>query len=231
LTHAQIDHFFRSYLLELSESLFVRSVIDSRRCEEIRAFTRRHAAAEYAHELLSKRTVSIPELKLNLGLKRLREMNGRNFYLIEVVVDRRRRRKRRVCFVGHRFTRAVGKTLRWNLRQVLEPYNIALDWSGQDPTSVQIFHDIVRRIRKADFCVFDTRATKGKPNVYIEAGIAYAIGTPFVLFDYAPQKPNAHYVPSLPSDLAHALSLRYATYESLFREFYFSLPVFAETNF
>jgi hypothetical protein len=231
VTHAEIERFFRSYLRELSESLFVRSVIDSRRCEEIRAFTRHHTAAEYAHELLASRSVSIPELKLNLQLKRLREMNGRDFYLIEVVVDRRRRRRRRVCFVGHRFTPAVGKTLRWNLRQVLEPYNIALDWSGQDPTSVQIFQDIVRRIRKADFCVFDTRATTGKPNVYIEAGIAYAMGTPFVLFEYAPQKPNGRYVASLPSDLAHALSLRYANYEKLFREFYFSLPVFAERNF
>ena len=119
--------------------------------------------------------------------------------------------------------------MRWNLRQILEPYRIELDWSGQDPKSVQIFEDIVRRIRKADFCVFDTRATRGKPNVYIEAGIAYAVGTPFILFDYAP--PNGKSVASLPSDLAHSLSLRYTSYEKLFREFYFSLPVFAERNF
>jgi hypothetical protein len=114
---------------------------------------------------------------------------------------------------------------------VLEPYNITLDWSGQDPKSVQIFQDIVRRIRRADFCVFDTRATKGKPNVYIEAGIAYALGVPFVLFEYERKPPDPRYVASLPSDLAHALSLRYSNYEKLFREFYFSLPVFAENNF
>ena len=104
-----------------------------------------------------------------------------------------------------------------------------LDWSGQDPTSVQIFDDIVRRIKRADFCVFDTRATRGKPNVYIEAGIAYAVRTPFILFEH--QRTARGFVSSLPSDLGHALSLRYSSYERLFREFYFSLPSFAERHF
>ena len=75
--------------------------------------------------------------------------------------------------------------------------------------------------------MFDTRATKGKPNVYIEAGIADAVGTPFILFDFNGGSPGA----SMPSDLAHTLSFRYSTYEALFREFYASLPVFAEKNF
>jgi hypothetical protein len=174
--------------------------------------------------------VSLSELDLDLQLKRLREMNGRNFFHIEMKVDRQEKRKKRVCFVGHRFTPAVGKTLRWNLRQVLEPYEIALDWSGQDPKSVQIFDDIVKRIRKADFCIFDTRATTGKPNVYIEAGISYAVGTPFILFDYVPPKASRKQAASLPSDLAHAVSLRYSSYERLFRDFYFALPVFANRN-
>lgn len=227
MTHAEIDRFFRSYLRDLSESMFVRAEIDSTRCESIRAFTRTSSAARFSRELLANKVVDIPELHLHLQLKHLREMNGRTFCHIEVLVNQRRRRKRRVCFVGHRFTPAVGRTLRWNLRQVLEPYNIVLDWSGQDPKSVQIFQDIVRRIRKADFCVFDTRAAKGKPNVYIEAGIAYALGTPFILFDYVPKSGDGA---SLPSDLGHALSLRYSNYEGLFREFYFSLPNFARQN-
>jgi hypothetical protein len=229
LTNAEIEGFFRTYLRELSESLFVRSVINSTQCDQIRAFSRKAAAAAYARELLKKRTIRIPQLNLVLQLKRLREMNGREFCHIEVLVNQRSRRKRRICFVGHRFTPAVGNTLRWNLRQILEPYNVSLDWSGQDPMSVQIFQDIVRRIRKADFCVFDTRATKRKPNVYIEAGIAYAVGTPFILFEHNPASRSS--APTLPSDLAHTLSLRYSTYERLFRDFYFSLPVFAERNF
>lgn len=114
---------------------------------------------------------------------------------------------------------------------MLEPYNIELDWSGQDPTSVQIFDDIVRHIKKADFCVFDTRATRGKPNVYIETGIAYAVGTPFILFDYCPTAAKKGSVASLPSDLGHALSSKYSSYSKLFREFYFSLPSFVQRNF
>jgi hypothetical protein len=231
LTNSEIERFVRSYLLDLSESLFVRSVIDSTRCEQIRAFTTRAVCRTYARRLLAESSVRIPELNLKLQLKRLREIDARPFYHIEVLVNQRRRRRRRVCFVGHRFTPSVGRTLRWNLRQVLEPYNIVLDWSGQDPKSVQIFDDIVRRIRRADFCVFDTRATKGKPNVYIETGIAYAVGTPFILFDYVPSNSDSRDAASLPSDLGHALSLRYSTYEDLFRTFYFSLPVFAERNF
>jgi hypothetical protein len=208
----------------------VRSAIDSAHCEQIRKFTRRSACATAARVLLRDGSVRLPEVRLDLQLKRLREMNGRNFFHIEMKVDRQKERQRRVCFVGHRFTPAVGNTLRWNLRQVLEPYEIALDWSGQDPKSVQIFDDIVKRIRKADFCIFDTRATTGKPNVYIEAGIAYAFETPFILFDYSPPKASRKQVASLPSDLAHALSLRYSSYEQLFREFYFALPVFADRN-
>lgn len=233
MTTREIEAFFRSYLLELSESLFVRSAIDSRRCDQIRSFARSAACKRFAVALLKSRQVRVPDLRLNLQLKFLRETNRRQFCHIEVVVNRARRRRRRVCFVGHRFTPAISRALRWNLRQVLEPYNIALDWSGQDPKSVQIFDDIVRRIGRADFCVFDTRATRGKPNVYIEAGVAYALGTPFVLFEFVPSPGirGSSSVASIPTDLAHAISLRYSSYERLFREFYFSLPVFAARNF
>jgi hypothetical protein len=231
LTSVELERFFASYMRELSEDLRVRAVINSTRCEEIRALAKPAKAAYYAPKLRLDRPLKIPELGLNLQLKRLREMNGRNFYHIEVLVNQRRVRKRRVCFVGHRFKKQVGKTLRWNLAQVLEPYRIDIDWSGQDPRSVQIFDDIVRRIKHADFCVFDTRSTTGKPNVYIEAGIAYAVRTPFILFDYVPENTDGRRAQSFPSDLAHALSLRYSSYEQLFRDFYFSLPAFAKNNF
>ncbi|MGH9348923.1 MAG: hypothetical protein ACRD26_16825 [Vicinamibacterales bacterium] len=229
MPHAPIVPFFRSYLRDLSESLFVRSAIDSAKCDRIRAFTRKAECARYAEELRRHHSITIPQLNLSLRLKHLREITGREFYHIEIIVNRHRRRRRRVCFVGHRFTPSIGRTLRWNLRQVLEPYNIELDWSGADARSVQIFEDIVRRIKRADFCVFETRATRGRPNVYIEAGIAYAVDTPFVLFDYVSPGaggPGA----SLPSDLAHAMSLRYSSYQQLFREFYVALPVFAARN-
>ncbi|MFQ5663389.1 MAG: hypothetical protein ACE5HL_06130 [Terriglobia bacterium] len=108
----------------------------------------------------------------------------------------------------------------------MEPYNIRLDWSGKDPASVQIFEDIVKRIRKADFCLFDSRATGGRPNVYIEAGIAFALRRPFMLFEYVPTAAAARRTASIPSDLSHALTLRYRTYQELFLRFYSALPVF-----
>jgi len=157
-------------------------------------------------------------------LKRLREINGRSFEHIQIVIVKQR--PRRVCFVGHRFLPQVSSALRWNLRQVLEPYNVQLDWSGKDIRSVQIFDDIVERITRADFCIFDNRATTKRPNVYVEAGIAYAVGTPFILFDYARQKTE-----SIPSDLSHSFAIRYMTYQRLFREFYARLPVFFIRNF
>ena len=231
MSSSKIVPFFRSYLRDVSESLFVRSIITSAQCEQIRAFARGPECAHYAEELFRRRTIKIPALSATLSLKRLRETNGSEFYHIEILVERRRPRRRRICFVGHRFAPSVSRTLRWNLRQVLEPYNIELDWSGDDPRSVQIFQDIVQRIKRADFCVFDTRATRGKPNVYIEAGISYAVGTPFVLFDYVPPRQSGEQGASLPSDLAHCVTLRYSSYESLFREFYISLPAFAARHF
>ena len=231
MSASQIVPFFRSYLQDVSESLFVRSIITSAQCDQIRAFAKTRESARWAEELRLRRRIRIPQLDATFTLKLLREMNGSHFYHIEILVDRQRTRRRRVCFVGHRFAPSISRTLRWNLRQVLEPYNIELDWSGDDPRSVQIFEDIVRRIKRADFCVFDTRATQGRPNVYIEAGISYAVGTPFVLFDYVPSDRARQQAASLPSDLAHGISLRYSSYQKLFREFYVSLPAFAARHF
>ena len=118
----------------------------------------------------------------------------------------------------------IEKTLRWNLRQILEPYNVELEWSGRDIRSVQILDDIVRKIRAADFCLFDTRETEGKPNVYIEAGICYAIRKPFVLLEHKQS------VGAVPSDLGFAFSPRYDNYRQLFRDFYYRLPLFFREN-
>jgi len=222
MTAAQFA-FFRSYIREWAETLFLHHFISSRECEDLKAWSREADGRAYAAELFSRGFTHIPEWRLRLQLKHLREMRGTRFYHIEVTRTRVRRLK--VCFVGHRFVRSVERTLRWNLAQVLEPYNVRLDWSGQDPRSVQIFEDIVRRIRRADFCVFDNRATNGKPNVYIEAGIAYAFRVPFILFEYAPKNGTRPALP-IPSDLAHALAFRYCNYRDLFRRLYFSLPVF-----
>jgi hypothetical protein len=181
-----------------------------------------------AEGLFHDRVIKVPEFDLRIQLKTLREMNGQDFNHIEVIPGRILRRRRRKCFVGHRFIPAVEKTLRWNLGQVLEPYRIHLDWSGRDMASVQILDDIVRKIKKADFCIFDNRGTKGKPNVYIEAGMCIALRKPFVLFEYTPGRKDADDPGPIPSDLSFALTLRYRNYKELFQDFYFRLPVFFE---
>ena len=139
----KIERFLRRYLLDISESRFVRDNIDSNAYDQTAKFARSAACKRLACILLKDRTVNIPHLQLRLRLKDLRETSGKSFWHIELIVAEKKRRKKRVCFVGHRFTPGISTQLRWNLKQVLEPYNIKLDWSGQDPTSVQIFEDIV----------------------------------------------------------------------------------------
>ncbi len=216
--------FFKDFLDKLWESLFLQHVIKSPTCDRLKLWLDQPEVEEYAERLFTRRIVEVPAHHLTLRLKKLREMDGRSFDHIEVLFVRKKKRPKKTCFVGHRFISQVEETLRWNLSQVLEPYNVELDWSGRDIRSVQILDDIDRRIRAADFCIFDNRSTAGKPNVYIEAGMCYSTRTPFVFFDYEPS------AALFPSDLGFALSLRYKNYRQLFRDFYYRLPVFFEKN-
>lgn len=216
--------FFKDFLDGFWESYFLQHQISSATHDRFHLWLEEPAARQYAERLFSERVVTIPKHHLRLRLKELREMDGRSFSHIEVFLLRTKRPRRLKCFVGHRFLPEIERTLRWNLRQILEPYNVELNWSGRDIRSVQILEDIDRGIRAADFCIFDNRTTQGKPNVYIEAGICYAIRKPFILFDNE-QSPSP-----MPSDLGFALALRYRTYRQLFREFYYRLPVFFKKN-
>jgi hypothetical protein len=216
--------FFKDFLDKFWESLFLQNIIKSQTCDRLKLWLEQPEMEEDAEQLYSRRIVEVPAHHLKLRLKELREMDGQNFDHIEVLFARKKKRPKKKCFVGHRFIPQVEQTLRWNLSQVLEPYNVELDWSGRDIRSVQILDDIDRRIKAADFCIFDNRSTEGKPNIYIEIGMCYANRTPFIFFDYEPS------AGSIPSDLGFALSLRYRNYRQLFRDFYYRLPVFFEKN-
>lgn len=225
MTSAQFG-FFRRYLWKIAESFFEDGVINFSLCDDLQSFSDTPRGISSASALFSRRVVDLPEYRLRLRWKQLREMDGSRFDHIEMMFTGSRRRRRRVCFVGYRFIPEVRGTLIWNLRHILEPYNVDLDWSGRDIRSVPIFDDIVRRIKEADFCIFDNRTTAGRPNVYIETGIAYAVNTPFILFDYSRRG-----TVSIPSDLTHCFAIRYSSYQRLFREFYSKLPVFFRENF
>jgi len=149
--------------------------------------------------------------------------NG-SFTLFEFRFSGVRRSRRLVCFVGHRFLPRIAKALRLNLRLVLEPSNVRLVWSDMDMSAVGFFAKTVREIRKADFCIFDNREADTKPNVYIEAGIAYALRKPFIVADYR----GNHF--EVPSDLQHINRVQYRDYQDLTRQIYFRLPVFLQNN-
>jgi hypothetical protein len=135
-----------------------------------------------------------------------------------------RRSRRLRCFLGHRFLPRITNALRLDLRYVLEPSNIQLVWSDMDMSAAGFFGMTVRQIRRADFCIFDNREADLRPNVYIEAGIAYALGKPFIMADYKSNRLE------VPSDLAHINRVQYRDYEHLSRQIYFRLPVFLRDN-
>jgi hypothetical protein len=218
---------FKTAIENYARCLFEIGQIDSKVCARITSWLRTSDARGYAQKLFRYGLIDITAQQLRLQLKYLLETDGRKFRHIEVIFIRDADRPRRKCFVGHRFSQSVAKTLRWNLRQVLEPYNVELDWSGRDVRSVQILPDIVSRIKASDFCVFDNRDAKAKPNVYIEVGMCIALEKPLILFEH---EPSSGYSPPIPSDLGHALALRYNNYKQLFEDFYPRLPLFFEKN-
>jgi hypothetical protein len=131
-----------------------------------------------------------------------------------------RNRKKLRCFVGHRFTEKLNRCIHSNLKYVLEPYGIDLVWSGMDMHAVGFFDSLLKQIKMCHFCIFDTRDTDKHPNVFIEAGIAYALKRPFILANYQKNRMG------VPSDLTHILNIPYNNYKELTRQLYFKMPVF-----
>jgi hypothetical protein len=157
---------------------------------------------------------------LHLFLREGLDPRDGKFNIFEIQWPKKGRHDRLQCFVGHRFLKSVSNSLRLNLRYVLEPFGIKLMWSGMDIAAGGFFDDIVRKIRACDFCIFDNRWSSERPNVYIETGIAYALGKPFILANYQGNRIG------VPSDLTHILNIPHKSYEDLCRTLYFQLPVF-----
>lgn len=222
--------FFRGFLNEFAETMYLLNMINGEKCGRLKSLGDDEETKAYAARLFADGTAEIPELETRLSLKRLREVDGKEFNYIEVFFTAKKRRPKRVCFVGHRFLRRVETTLRWNLRQVLEPYNIEVDWSGRDIRSEQILADIDKKIRKADFCIFDNRATQGRANVYVEVGMCYGLRKPFIFFDYVAGQKDRDRPRPIPSDLSFALAFRYKSYRELFRAFNPRLALFLVKN-
>ncbi|MBW8874053.1 MAG: hypothetical protein JF614_03755 [Acidobacteria bacterium] len=170
-----------------------------------------------------------------LRIIELREPDGSRFPFLQGLTklgppDRRRL----TCFVGHRFLKNIEQSLRFNLVHLLSPYGIDLRWSGYDLSARDVFDEIVRGIKSADLCLFDNLGTLNRPNVYIEIGIAHALGKPMLVCEYggsaAGRRKKVPDTGSVPSDLQGLLRIQYRSYQDLCRQLYFNLPLFLARN-
>lgn len=156
--------------------------------------------------------VGMPEFKI-VRLS-LREFGRRKSSLLVFQgLDRGANANRRSlrCLVGHRFTAEIKHTFRWNLRELFGLFRIEADYSDFDGRAVNLIDDLSDKIRSHDFCLFDNRETTNpsRPNVYIEAGMAFALHRPFIF---------AHYAGEIwPTDFSNVLYIPYRNYRELFR--------------
>jgi len=161
---------------------------------------------------------------LMLYLREGKDPDHGRFNLFEIKLPGTKRPRRLRCFLGQRYGLRTTDALRMNLRYVLEPSNVELIWSDMDMSADAFFSKTVREMEKADFCIFDNRGAEEKPNVYIEAGIAYIRGKPFIMANYLGNRMQ------VPSDLTHINTVAYRSYADLMKQIYFRLPVFLRDN-
>jgi hypothetical protein len=164
---------------------------------------------------------------LRFQLVSMKSMDDNEFPFVRILIKRdleKIPKKRLRVFVGHRFLNHITEPLRFNLARICEPYRIKLMIAGQEAASEPLLSDIVKKMRSADFAIFDNRETETKPNVYIEIGMSLILKLPFIVCDYRdPKRPEFD---PIPSDLSGFLTLRYSDYKSLFTEPALKLPSF-----
>jgi hypothetical protein len=161
-----------------------------------------------------------------LRIVELRESDGSRFPFLQGLTQAEPPgQKRWTCFVGHRFLPNVERSLRFNLVHLLSPYGIDLRWSGYDLSARDVFAEILRGIESSDLCLFDNLGTLNRPNVYIEIGIAHALGKPMLVCEYTGRR-KVPDTGSVPSDLQGLFRIQYRSYQELCRQLYFNLPLF-----
>lgn len=229
--------FVREYLFSFLESRLLNGLITTDEYHNHLSELRRDGSlGELSQQLFE--SAPDPVRVRNYGVLRivhLREPTGAEFpFLQGLTRGHWTAAKPLVCFVGHRFLKDIERSLRFNLVHLFEPYNVALRWSGYDLTARNLFEDVVAGIREADLCFFDNLGTLNKPNVYIEIGIAHALGKPMLVSEYlGPDSSGRRKIPdtgSVPSDLEGLCRIQYQSYQDLCRQLYFGLIVFLERH-
>jgi len=165
-----------------------------------------------------------------LRIVELREPDGSSFPFLQGLTQvEPPAQKRWTCFVGHRFLPNVERSLRFNLVHLLSPYGIDLRWSGYDLSARDVFSEIIRGIESADLCIFDNLGTLNRPNVYVEIGIAHALGKPMLVCEYIGRR-KVPDTGSVPSDLQGLFRIQYWSYQELCRQLYFNVPLFLDPH-
>lgn len=229
--------FVREFLLGFLESRLVNGLISTDEYHDKRlGLYRDGSLGELSRQLFEN--ASEPVELASYGRLRvvpLREPDGREFPFLQGLGGSHWPPKGRlVCFVGHRFLKNVEWSLRFNLVHLFEPYGISIRWSGYDLNARGILEDVVSGIRSSDLCFFDNLGTLNRPNVYIEIGIAHALGKPMLVSEYlGPGSIGRRKIPdtgSVPSNLEGLLRIPYRSYQELCRQLYFGLSIFLERH-
>ena len=222
--------FIRTSLDKLVETLFRNKQIDrsTRRTYEQQLKNRKYLRG-LANDLYG------PDGEASVGgdpparlvLLSLKEINGGKFDLL-VFRSRKTTPKRKPvirCLVGHRFSQEIMDRFRWNLRELFGPFGIDEVYSGFDGRMVNIIEDLRNKIQASDFCLFDNKDTSepSRPNVYIEAGMAFAFNKPFIFCHHNKKE-------VWPSNFSSMTYIPYGSYKELFSELYAKLPVFLENH-
>ncbi len=176
----------------------------------------------------SRKEVLIPDSPLKIVRLSIKEIGTQqsSLFVMQMVTpsDPRPPRRSLRCLVGHRFTQPIEASFRWNLRELFSVFGVAEEYSGFDGAAINIIDDLREKIRTSDFCLFDNRETTSpaKPNVYIEAGMAFALQRPFIFCHYKREV--------WPSDFSNMMYLSYRNYGELFQELASVLPMFLATR-
>jgi len=227
--------FLRAFFEESFESQFVNGALSTDQYHDLCADIRRNPKlAAISRRLFtnSPKPISV-ESYGKLRIIHLREFDGSTFPFLQGLTQQgsRRRERKLVCFLGHRFLQDLESSLRFNLVHLFEPHAITLRWAGDDLRAGDVFENILKGIRSADLCLFDNLATSNKPNVYIEIGIAYALRKPMLFCEYAGTGAGTFFeTASVPSDLQGLLRIQYQSYQELCKKLYFGLPSFLKHN-
>jgi len=222
-------NFVKDSFRRLVETLFMTGQIDTptRRAYE-HQLRRRRWVEDLVADLYGPRgEAAISDMPgIKLVLLPMREIGRGRFNLLiyKRTNDVAPRRRAVRCLVGHRFTGEIEESFRWNLRNLFEIFGIEEEYSGFDGAAVNIIDDLRNKIATCDFCLFDNRETTSpsKPNVYIEAGMAFALGRPFIFCHYRREV--------WPSDFSNVFYLSYRNYKELFQKLYARLPIFLDNK-